>query len=171
MAANEKAPAGMCEATVNYVTEDTMYWFMQPTFGKERTVQQVDDVNGTTIYGGFCDPLLGIKVGPSFKVSPNWRIAPTAGVAFNFDDFDRTGLFAELEANYWTLDEKTFVGTGIGVWHFNDGDAVAPSWLLHFGREISPKWYFVVEGRLFLDELDDIDNNYQFWGGVRYVFR
>ena len=30
---------------------------------------------------------------------------------------------------------------------------------------------FVIEGRLFFDELDNIDNNYQFWGGLRYVFR
>ena len=57
------------------------------------------------------------------------------------------------------------------MWHFNDGDAVAPFWLLHFGREVAPKWYFVVEGRMFLDQLDDIDNNYQFWGGVRYIFK
>jgi hypothetical protein len=29
------------------------------------------------------------------------------------------------------------------------------------------KVFFVVESRLFFDE---IDNNYQFWAGVRYVF-
>jgi len=28
----------------------------------------------------------------------------------------------------------------------------------------------VVRG-LFLDELDNIDNNYQFWAGLRFVFR
>jgi hypothetical protein len=30
---------------------------------------------------------------------------------------------------------------------------------------------FTVEGRLFFDEFDNIDNNYQFWAGLRYVFR
>jgi hypothetical protein len=29
----------------------------------------------------------------------------------------------------------------------------------------------VGSGRLFLDQLDDIANNYQFWGGFRYIFR
>jgi hypothetical protein len=29
----------------------------------------------------------------------------------------------------------------------------------------------VGSGRLFLNELGDIANNYQFWGGMRYIFR
>jgi len=30
--------------------------------------------------------------------------------------------------------------------------------------------HFPVEGRLFLNELDDVSNNYQFWGGLRFTF-
>jgi hypothetical protein len=31
--------------------------------------------------------------------------------------------------------------------------------------------YFTLSGRLFLNHLDDIANNYGFWGGLRYIFR
>jgi hypothetical protein len=27
--------------------------------------------------------------------------------------------------------------------------------------------YFLGEGRLFFDHIDDVQNNYQFWAGVR----
>ena len=30
--------------------------------------------------------------------------------------------------------------------------------------------YFLGEGRLFFDEIDDVSNNYQFWAGVRVHF-
>jgi hypothetical protein len=30
--------------------------------------------------------------------------------------------------------------------------------------------YFVGEGRLFFDHIDDVSNNYQLWGGVRVHF-
>jgi hypothetical protein len=30
--------------------------------------------------------------------------------------------------------------------------------------------YFLGEGRLFFDHIDDVSNNYQFWGGVRVHF-
>jgi hypothetical protein len=31
------------------------------------------------------------------------------------------------------------------------------------------KIFFIAEGRLFFDAPNGIDNNYQLWGGVRYV--
>ena len=48
--------------------------------------------------------------------------------------------------------------------------------LLHFGL---PLWkgddqrtlFFVTEGRVLLRRASDIDSNYQFWGGLRYLFR
>jgi hypothetical protein len=70
-----------------------------------------------------------------------------------------------------------FVGTGLGIWDFNHGDNVSANLLIHFGAPIAKysddrgKMLFVVESRLFFDELDNIDNNYQFWAGLRFVFR
>ena len=55
---------------------------------------------------------------------------------------------------------------------FDDADA-QPA--LHAGAPVArypdgrARLLFVIEGRLFFDELDNIDNNYQFWGGLRYV--
>jgi hypothetical protein len=31
------------------------------------------------------------------------------------------------------------------------------------------KIFFIAEGRLFFDAPNGIDNNYQLWGGIRYV--
>lgn len=46
--------------------------------------------------------------------------------------------------------------------------------MVHLGLPVAPNArfpvYFLVEGRAFLDSLDDIGNNYQFWGGVRVRF-
>jgi len=31
--------------------------------------------------------------------------------------------------------------------------------------------YFIGEGRLFFDNIDSVDNNYNFWGGIRIHFK
>ncbi len=152
-------------------------WFVAGYFGKERRVREVD-VNGANglfvIETGQCSPLVGAKAGADIRLTPTWRMAPAVGVAFNTDEGDDSSLFAEVEFNrHW---DRGFVGTGIGVWDFTHSDTVAPTWLIHFGREIhrqanENRLFLVAEGRLFLNALDDIDNNYQFWGGLRYVVR
>jgi uncharacterized metal-binding protein len=54
---------------------------------------------------------------------------------------------------------------------------VAPTWLFGFGLELyrnsadTGRLFFVGQSRLFLDELDAVENNYQFWGGLRYLWR
>ena len=107
-------------------------------------------------------------------MTPNVVIAPAVGVAINLDESDRTGMFVDGEVNY-VFDGGGYIGTGLGVWDvFDDGTL---NLLLHGGVPLSKypdgrsRFLFVVEGRLFFDELDSIDNNYQFWAGLRYVFR
>ena len=81
-------------------------------------------------------------------------LAPAAGVAFNFDESDRTAVFADLELNY-TFDNGGYVGTGVGVWDLFDGDNITPNLLIHLGAPITryaddkAKLLFVVESRLF----------------------
>jgi hypothetical protein len=46
---------------------------------------------------------------------------------------------------------------------------------LNFGIPIAKgktngQLYLTGEGRLFLNELDEVDSNYMFWGGLRYHF-
>jgi hypothetical protein len=38
------------------------------------------------------------------------------------------------------------------------------------GADPSHQTYFVGEGRLSFDRIDDISNNYQFWAGLRVRF-
>ena len=125
---------------------------------------------------GICAPLIGVKGGVQFEVKPNFVIAPAVGVAFNLDDGGNSSLFAEVEFNY-VYSGGAYIGAGVGVWDFTHSDTVSPSLLVHFGVPLKPRpanpptWYFIGEGRLFMDQFDDIANNYQFWGGVRYVFK
>jgi hypothetical protein len=140
-------------------------------FGKQRRTLEED-----LVIGSFCDPLLGVKGGVQFQISPHFMIAPAAGIALNLDEGGRTSLFAEAEFNY-TFDNGGYVGPGIGIWDFNHGDNVTPYLLIGFGVPLTryddnrARLLFVGESRLFFDEFDEIDNNYQFWAGIRYVFR
>lgn len=151
---------------------DTIHPFVMGAFGKQRRTIEEDDV----VLGSFCDPILGFKGGVQFHLSPRFMLAPAAGVAFNFDESDRTAVFADLELNY-TFDNGGYVGSGIGIWDLFDGDNITPNLLIHFGVPVTryaddaARLLFIAESRLFFDEFDNIDNNYQFWAGVRYVFR
>jgi hypothetical protein len=152
---------------------DKVDFFVDALFGKERRVREQERAGLEPFVGGFCAPLFGIRAGPDFKVGPNWRIAPALGVAINTDETDQSSLFAEVAANYWF--DKGFIGTGVGYWDFTHSDTDAPVWLINAGRELSRtnngKLLFVVDGRFFLNKFDDTANNYQFWGGLRYIFR
>ena len=145
-------------------------------FGKQRRTLEVAEIADTSLEQSFCDPLIGIKGGVQFQVKPNLMFAPAIGVALNLDESERTAVFADAELNY-TFSGGGYIGTGLGVWDLFDGDDVALNLLLHGGAPVArypdgrARLLFVIEGRLFFDELDNIDNNYQFWGGLRYVFR
>jgi hypothetical protein len=152
-------------------------WFVAGSFGKERRVRDLDVVTADGVIvteSGQCAPLLGVKIGADIRLARAWRVAPAVGVAINTDEGDDSSLFAEVELNrHW---ERGFVGTGLGVWDVTHSDTLAATWLLHGGRDIhrqdnGNRLVFTVEARLFLDQLDDIANNYQFWGGLRYVIR
>ncbi|MEW5981199.1 MAG: hypothetical protein AB1806_02380 [Acidobacteriota bacterium] len=151
-------------------------FFIAPLFGKERRTRDVEE-SGHTIDRSLCSPLLGVMFGPEFKMSPNFKLAPTFGVAANFEKGSYSSVFAELQANYYpSTDMTSYVGAGIGVWDFSHNDWVAPTLSIQFGRQVwtnakDDKLYFVGEGRLFLNKADDIQNNYQFWGGLRFVLR
>jgi hypothetical protein len=141
-------------------------------FGKERRTREVS----TDTFESLCSPLAGVKVGTEYKASPNFKIAPAFGVAFNFEDSGYSAIFAEVEGDVFTTSGKTFVGAGVGVWDFTHSDYVVPSILVHAGQQIwtnakMDKLFFVGEGRLFLNSENGLENNYQFWAGLRFVLR
>jgi hypothetical protein len=177
-AANAKAPKTSCESTFAIVADDKVDFFLEGDFGKERRVRLAEDSTGAPVAtsGGYCQPLVGFKFGVDLKVSDSWRIAPGGGIAVNTTHTGNSSLFAEVEFNKW-FDRKGYFGFNVGVWDFGHSDLVAPTAGIQFGTRLwsagpgRNELHFVGSGRLFLDQLDDIANNYQFWGGMRYIFR
>lgn len=165
------APAPVAPAPLTASDAGGLRPFAMVAFGKQR--RRLLLAEGL---GSYCDPLLGAKGGVQFDVAPNLTIAPAVGIAANIDDGSRTSLFADLELTR-TFANGAYVGTGFGLWDLNHGDNVTGNILMQAGTVLSQhasglsRTLFAVEGRLFLDELSDARNNYQFWAGVRYVFR
>jgi hypothetical protein len=146
--------------------------FLVTAFGKQRR----DFVQDSAAFGAFCDPMFGFKTGLQYAFSPSFVIAPSVGVAVNLDESSRSAMFAELELNRRFSNGGLF-GVGVGVWDLTDGDNRAGSLLVHTAFPLMEaqagrgQLLFAIEGRLFLNQLDHIDNNYQGWVGLRYVFR
>ena len=128
---------------------------------------------GTTDFAQ-CSPILGVKVGLAKRFQNDWELAGAAGVAFSLVTDDNKvrehEVLVDIEANKY-LSGGSFVGTGISFWDITHSDTFSPAWMLHFGVPLGnhPKHpvHFLGEGRLFLKQADDIQNNYQIWGGVR----
>ena len=69
------------------------------------------------------------------------------------------------------LFESGFFGGGVGIWDINHSDTRDGTIFIHGGWNLNPKLQFYLEGRLFMDMLDMIDNNYIYMGGIRYFFK
>jgi hypothetical protein len=148
-------------------------------FGKQRRQYGLEDPAGigTALFNGYCDPLFGFKGGVLQALGKSgWAIAPAIGVAVNTDESKRSSVFADIPLNY-VMKKDAFVGTGITLWDFNHSDKVTAGWLVDFGV---PLWQnavnkhsllFTGEGRLFFDHIDTARSNYQFWGGLTYLFK
>lgn len=175
-AAEEKARA---DAAAAKLAKEKIDWFIAPFVGKERRFREGEAVGAGAAAAAaaastLCSPLVGAKIGPDIRMTPNVRFAPAVGVAFNTRDGGNSSLFADAEIRRELT--KGFVGAGVGVWDFNHSDWITPNVLVDFGvllKEYSNtnKLYFTGEGRLFPGRDDGLANNYQFWGGVRYIFR
>ena len=61
-------------------------------------------------------------------------------------------------------------GGGVGVWDFTHSDTVDGSVFVHGGFDIAERLQWNFEGRLFTSALDDIENNYAVYGGIRYFW-
>jgi hypothetical protein len=148
-------------------------FFFSPLFGKERRTRDVNGLADETL----CSPLLGVKTGVQVKMNENFKIAPAFGAVFNFERAAYSTVFAEAEFNYYTAGERSYVGAGLGLWDIVHASAMTPSIGVQFGTQLwtnakDDKLYFVGEGRMFTRQRGNgLSNNYQFWGGIRYVVR
>ena len=131
-------------------------------------------VAGTAADFAQCSPLFGVKVGLAKRFANNWELAGAAGVAFSLVTDDEKvrehEVLIDVEANKY-LNNGVFIGTGLSLWDITHSDTFTPAWLLHFGVPLgggaNPRVHFLVEGRMFLDNADDVRSNYQAWAGVR----
>jgi hypothetical protein len=185
---NPKAEPRTCEATVVVPEYDKVDFFADGLFGKQRRQYEVEVAQGSdvTVTPGFCDPMLGIRAGALFWLKDERvSIAPAAGVAFMFGDlgdfdfgdneYNNASFFLETVAQFHFTPRGGFIGTGLGWWDVFDGDHNTGAWILNFGAPINAtdkgELLLIGEGRLFFDAPDGIENNYQIWGGLRYIFR
>jgi hypothetical protein len=157
--------------------------------GKDRRVRPTagrSTVDGSSVVGNAgtsnldfaqCSPIFGVKIGVAKRFRNDWEIAGSGGVAFSLVSDDKKvrehEVLVDVEANKY-LSGGSFVGTGISFWDITHSDTFTPAWMLHFGVPLGTHpnhpVYLVGEGRLFLRKIDDIQNNYQVWGGVRVHF-
>ncbi len=149
-------------------------FFVDATFGKDRRVRPTDaDVDVAQ-----CSPIAGAKVGASKRFAGQWEVGGAAGVAISLvtddDKVKEHVFFIDAELNRYVAGGNVFVGGGVSLWDLSHSDTLTPAVMVHLGLPIAPHArvpvFFLVEGRVFLDSLDDIDNNYMFWGGVRIRF-
>lgn len=166
-------------------------FFVDGLIGKERRVRPIagrSTVDGSRVVGNAgvsnadfaqCSPIIGAKIGVAKRVLNDWEIAGAAGVAFSLvNDGHRVrqhAFLVDAEVNNYRKN-GIFLGTGLSVWDVTRSDAVTPAWMGHFGVPLGTHpahpVYFLVEGRLPLRKfkMEEVPNNYQFWGGVRVHF-
>ncbi len=121
-----------------------------------------------------CSPLVGLKVGLARRFESDWELAGAAGIAFSLigadDKVREHEVLIDVEANRY-LRADAFVGTGLSLWDVTHSDTFTPAWMGHVGLPLGTHpthpVHFLIEGRVFFDQLDDARNNYQFWAGVR----
>ena len=165
---------------------DAVSFFIDGLVGKDRRVRPIEGRftgNDLPVIGNAgvnndafaqCSPIIGLKAGVARRFTNNWELAVAGGVALslvNADDKVREHqVLLDVEANKY-LSGGSFIGTGLSLWDLTHSDTFTPAWLLHFGVPLGQRRvYFVGEGRLFFDEIDDVGNNYQLWAGIRAHF-
>jgi hypothetical protein len=131
------------------------------------------DSNPVNRYG---DPLVGAKVGVALRLKGAWSFNPAIGFAANFEEGSRSSALFDAPIAY-NFKNGVHVGSGVSLWDFTHDKITTFSWLGEAGFPIwksEPKKNqldFQVEWRQFFDRGSDPDTNYQFWGGLRYLFK
>ena len=143
-------------------------------FGKERlTHDDIDEVTDAFIATGAtefsrCSPLAGLTVGILPMLSDSAQLDVALGVKFAFDDDAHTALFGDAAIN--KVLSKGFFGGGVSFWDIGK-DSSGVGLLLQGGFDLDKdgKWQLVGQTRVpFFNQFDNIENNYQLWGGIRF---
>lgn len=168
---------------------DRTTWFFGDAFvGKDRRTRPIDGITrndglpvaANALAGAAfaqCSPLFGVDLGIAKRLTNNWEVAAKGGAALSLvtagHKVRQHEGYVDGELNKY-LKGGTFLGTGLTMWDITRSASFTPGWLAHFGLPVvkSPTHpaYFVGEGRIPFKHIDDVPNNYQFWGGMRVLF-
>ena len=145
--------------------------FMGGYFGKERlTHDQASDHTDIANFTPFsnCAPEAGFALGVQPKIGDNAEFEAAVGVKFPFNSGGHTTIFGDVAVN--RVLSRGFFGGGVSWWDIGK-DSTGVGLLLQGGFDLDKngKWQFVGQTRVpFFNQLDNIDNNYQFWAGFRF---
>lgn len=160
-------------------------FFVDALVGKDRRVRPVagrTTVDGSSVVpnagnGDFsqCSPLFGVKFGVAKRWDNDWELAGAVGVALSLvtqdDKVREHQILADVEINKYAGKRNILLGTGLSLWDLTHSDTFTPAWMVHVGVPLgTERAYLMGEGRLFLKDLDNIENNYQVWAGLRIRF-
>ncbi|MCI0412926.1 hypothetical protein L0222_09020 [bacterium] len=157
-------------------------FFVAGFLGKERRV----DFDNDLFLGAECETILGVKGGILPRLSDNVEAELSIGGKFVIGDNDNDGndddpfsgddedddgnedsdhtLF--IDAAVHAVFEHGYVGGGVSFWDLNNEDQRTVALLVQFG--VGPeKLQIAFEARAPFEDMDDIGNNYMFWGGIR----
>jgi hypothetical protein len=138
-------------------------FFIGAYLGKERLTHDDDDVSVFS----RCSAEVGFAIGVQPKIGDNAEFEAALGVKFPFEDDAHTALFADAAVN--RILSRGFFGGGLSWWDIGkDSGGIGP--LLQAGVDLTKdgKWQLVGQARAPFSEFDDLENNYQFWGGFRF---
>jgi len=164
----DQTSTNACEAQVD--VKGGFPVFVGGYFGKERmTHDDPADHDNITPFAAFsrCSPLVGFQLGVQPKIGDNAEFEAAVGVKFPFEDDAHTGIFADAAVN--RLLSRGFFGGGLSYWDIGK-DSGGVGILLQGGFDLDKngKWQLVGQARAPFSEFDNLDNNYQFWGGLRF---
>lgn len=165
----DQTSANACSAQVD--VKSGIPIFVGGYFGKERlTHDEAGDHDDVADFAAFsrCAPLAGLAIGFQPKIGDNAEFEAAVGVKFPFDDDAHTTLFADAALN--RVLDRGFLGGGVSFWDIGK-DSNGIGLLLQGGFDLSKdgKWQLVGQTRVpFFNQFDNIENNYQLWGGIRF---
>ena len=146
--------------------------FIGGYFGKERLTHDdaADHSDRPVPFTEFsrCTPLVGFNFGIQPKINDTTEFEAAIGFKLKFDDDAHNTVFGDVAIN--KLASRGFFGGGISWWDIGK-DSTGVGLLLQGGYDLSKdgKWQLVGQTRVpFFNQFDNIENNYQFWGGIRF---
>jgi hypothetical protein len=158
-----------CEAQVDVKGGPPV--FLGGYFGKERlTHNDASDHPDRVPFTEFsrCSPEFGLQVGVQPKIGENGQFEAAVGLKIPTDSDAHTTAFLDGAVN--RVLSRGFFGGGVS-WFDIGKDSGGVALLLQGGFDLDKdgKWQLVGQTRVpFFNRADDIDNNYQFWGGLRF---